>query len=402
VAAVVSSPIPAALDRLGRSCDVPDVVAAEVEQVVDLREHLAAVPDPRARRGVRHTLVSILLISAAAVIAGSRSYTAIGEWAADAPQHVLAMLGTRWDRRHGEYRVPDEATMRRVMQAVDGDLLDIAIGAWLAGRAGAMRVIAVDGKTLRGTCDETGQGGVHLLAAMTHDSGIVVSQREVDDKTNEITCFQPLLDTVDLTGVVVTADALHTQRAHASYLVEQRGADYILIVKANQPSLFAQLDALNWDAIPIHTTENGGHGRTERRTIRVQPAPDNIDFPHVAQVFLIERYVTDTKTGKRTAIAVLGITSLDTTQADAPQIAIHTRKHWNIENKLHYVRDVTYSEDASQTHTRNGPRVMASFRNLAISILRLAGQTNIAAALRQAGRDFTRPLQLLQIHPEQH
>jgi hypothetical protein len=203
---------------------VPDLVTVGAEQVVDLREHLAAVPDPRARRGVRHTLMSILLVTAAAVIAGSRCFTAIGEWAAD-PQDVLAMLGTRWDRRHTVYRAPDEATLRRVLQAVDGDLLDTAIGAWLCGHAGAMRVIAVDGKTLRGTCDETGQRGVYLLAAMTHDSGIVVSQREVGEKTNEITCFQPLLDTVDLTGVVVTVDAMPTQRAHASYLVDQRGAD---------------------------------------------------------------------------------------------------------------------------------------------------------------------------------
>ena len=122
------------------------------------------------------------------------------------------------------------------------------------------------------------------------------------EKTNEITCFQPLLDTVDLTGVVVTGDAMHTQRAHASYLVDQRGADYLLIVKANQPNLLTQLDALNWDIIPIHTNQNSGHGRAERRTIRMQPAPENIDFPHVAQVFLIERYVTDTKTGKSSAV----------------------------------------------------------------------------------------------------
>jgi predicted transposase YbfD/YdcC len=308
------------------------------------------------------------------------------------------MLGTRRDRRTGLHRAPDEATLRRVLQAVDGDLLDTAIGAWLVGRAGTVTVVAVDGKTVRGTCDETGQGGVHLLAAMTHDSGIVVSQREVGDKTNEITSFQPLLDTVDLTGVVVTADAMHTQRAHASYLVEERGADYVLIVKANQPNLFAQLDSLDWDNISLHTNENTGHGRVERRTIRVRQAPENIDFPHVTQVFLIERYVTDTTSGTNSAIAVLGITSLDTTQADAPQVATYAREHWSIENKLHYVRDVTYNEDASRTRTRNGPRVMASFRNLAISTLRLAGNTNIAAALRQTARDFTRPLQLLQIH----
>ncbi|HKS45058.1 MAG TPA: ISAs1 family transposase [Amycolatopsis sp.] len=323
--------MPAALEELARSCELPGVGAPGVGEVADLREYLATVADPRARRGVRHTLISVLLVTAAAVVAGSRSFVAIGEWAADAPQHVLATLGARWDRRRGRYRAPGEATLRRVLQAVDGDLLDTAIGAWLAGRAGGMTVIAVDGKTLRGTCDETGQGGVHLLAAMTHDSGIVVAQREVGDKTNEITCFQPLLDTIGLTGVLVTADAMHTQRAHASYLVEQRGADYILIAKANQPNLFTQLDALDWGDIPLCTTENRGHGRAERRTIRVQPAPENIDFPHVAQVFLIERYVTDTTTGETTAIAVLGITSLDAARANAPEIATYVRQHWTIE-----------------------------------------------------------------------
>lgn len=394
-----SSPIPVALDQLTHLDDGSGVAMTAPEQVADVREHLGVVPDPRARRGVRHTVLSILLVTASAVLAGARSFAAIGEWAADAPQQVLEMLGTRRDRLHGMCQTPDEATFRRVLQAVDGDVLDTAIGAWLAGCAGPVPVIAVDGKTVRGTCDETGQGGVHLLAAMAHDSGIVVSQREVGDKTNEITSFQPLLDTVDLTGAVVTADAMHTQRAHARYLVEERGADYVLTVKANQPNLFAQLDSLQWDTIPLHITENTGHGRCERRTIRVQPAPEDLDFPHAAQAFLIERYVTDTTTGTHSAIAVLGITSRDATRADAPQIATYVREHWGIENKLHYVRDVTYNEDASQTRTRNGPRIMASFRNLAISTLRLAGNTNIAAALRHTARDFTRPLQLLHIHP---
>jgi predicted transposase YbfD/YdcC len=395
--AAVSSPIPAALHQLARPDDLPPAVTDGPGQLGDLREHLIGVPDPRARRGVRHTFMSILLVAASAVLGGARSFIAIGEWAGDAPQHVLKTLGARRDRHRDRYQAPDEATLRRALQAVDGELLDTAIGAWLSGLASTVTAIAVDGKTLRGTCDETGQG-VHLLAAMTHDDGIVVSQQEVDGKTNEITRFQPLL-TVDLAGVVVTADAIHTQRSHASYLVEERGADYVLIVKANQPNLFTQLDSLNWDTTPLHTHENTGHGRIERRTIQVQPAPANIDFPHVAQVFLIERYVTEITTGKNSAIAVLGITSCDTTKADAPQIATHTRKHWHIENKLHYVRDVTYSEDASRTRTHNGPRIMASLRNLAISTLRLTGKTNIAAALRHNARDHTRPLQLLHINP---
>jgi len=201
-----------------------------------------------------------------------------------------------------------------------------------------------------------------------------------------------------MTGVVVTADALHTQRAHARHLVEERGADYVLTVKENQPTLFAQIDALPWTGVPAHTTENIGHGRVERRTIRVLPAPEGIAFPHAAQVFLIERYVTDTASGQRSSVAVLGVTSPATTRAGAAQIALHVRNHWQIENKLRYVRNVTYGEDASRVRTGGAPRVMASLRNLAIGVPRLAGNTNIAAALRHTARDLTRPLALLGIH----
>jgi hypothetical protein len=172
----------------------------------------------------------------------------------------------------------------------------------------------------------------------------------------------------------------------------------VLTVKENQPTLFAQLDALPWEGIPMSSTKNTGHGRTEHRTIRVLPAPEDIAFPCAAQVFLIERYVTDTSSGKNSAVAALGITSLTEARADSLQIAAHVRKHWGIENKLHYVRDVTYGEDDSRVRTGNAPRVMASFRNLAVSLLRLAGHTNIAAALRATARDTTRPFKLLGIH----
>jgi hypothetical protein len=112
-------------------------------------------------------------------------------------------------------------------------------------------------------------------------------------------------------------------------------------------------------------------------------------------VFLIERYVTDAHGGARSSVAILGVTSLTAARADGPQIAVHVRKHWGIENKLHCVRDVTFGEDASRVRTGTAPRVMASLRNLAVSVLRLAGHANIAAALRHTARDFTRPLALL-------
>jgi predicted transposase YbfD/YdcC len=389
-----------------------------LEGVADLRVHFAVVPDPRKPRGVRHTLCSILMIAAAAVCAGARSFTAIGEWAADAPQGVLALLGARHDPRHGCYLAPDEATVRRVLQVVDADAVDAAVGAWLgereipapgqdgAGRDGAGQVgvgqgmsgtaIAVDGKTLRGTCGRDGAGGVHLLAAMTHQTGAVVAQAQVEGKTSEVAWFAPLLDHIDLAGVVVTADALHTVRDHARYVAE-RGADYVLIVKKNQHRLYDLLNTLPWQQAPTHTTTDTGHGRRERRTIQVLPAPENVGFPFATQAFLVERYITHTTTGKTSAVAVLGITSLTATRAAPPQIAVHVRNHWSIENKLHWVRDVTYGEDHSRVRTNNAPRVMAGLRNLAISALRQTGHTNIAKALPHMARQATRPLTLLGI-----
>ncbi len=403
---MTASLMPDALRQLTAGDDASAVEIDTPEQVADLRDYLRMVPDPRDRRGVRHPIGSILLIAAAAVLAGARSLTAIGEWAADAPQHLLALLGVRRDRRHGGYRPPDEATLRRVLQALDGDLLDIAIGCWLTHRhapppealAPARTGIAVDGKTLRGTWDAA-ERGVHLLAAMTHHRGTVVAQREVHRKSNEMTCFTRLLDPVDLTGAVITADALHTQRAHARYLVEHRNADYLFLVKDNQPTLAAQLSTQPWDRATIHTTDDVGHGRREHRTLAVLPATADLDFPHAHHIFRIHRNRTNLAGAPTHNETVYGITSLTATHATAPQLAGHVRHHWHIENKLHYVRDITYHEDASRVRTRNSPRVMASLRNLAISTLRHAGHTNIAAALRHTARDITRPLTLLGIHP---
>ena len=209
--------------------------------------------------------------------------------------------------------------------------------------------------------------------------------------------FAPLLDRINLDGKVVTADALHTVRDHARYLTS-RDADYVFIVKKNQHRLYNLLDEMDWQNAPIHTTVDVGHGRRERRTIQVLPAPDNVEFPHAAQVFLLERYITDQVSGTTSAVAELGITSL-THHTDPPQLAALVRGHWQIENRLHWVRDVTYNEDHSRVRTGAAPRVMASLRNLTISALRHTGWTNIAKALRHTARDYNRPLQLFGIHP---
>ncbi|WP_315863308.1 ISAs1 family transposase [Amycolatopsis sp. FBCC-B4732] len=357
-----------------------------------MRDYLALVPDPRKRRGVRHSLASVLALAAAAVAAGAGSFAAIGEWAADAPQRVLARLGARFDPRRDRHIAPDEATVRRVLSGIDGDRLDAAISGWITTTADAPPAIAVDGKSLRGTFARTGGAGVHLLSALTHQNGTVLAQQQVTPGTSEITWMQPLLDTLDLTGVVVTADALHTTRSLARYL-DQRGADYVFTVKANQHRLHTRLRALPWPQATHHTSTETGHGRLEQRTIETMPAPDDLGFPATTQVFQITGYRTDRTTRTRETHTGYGITSLPTGTGPA-NIAGHLRRHWEIENRLHWVRDTTYNEDASQVRTGTGPRSMASLRNLAISALRTAGHTSIAAALRHMARNTTRPLAL--------
>ena len=339
-----------------------------------------------------------MVVSAAvcAVVAGYRSYTAIAEWVDDAPATTALTLGIDPDRR------PSEAMIRRLLQALDPDLLTAAIGDWLTVRAASApagkRAIAVDGKTLRGsrTADTTAR---HVIAACDQDTGVVLASTDVDGKTNEITRFGPLLDQIgDLRDTIVTVDALHCQRDHVAYLAE-RGADWILTVKANQPSLHQQLAALPWRAVPDVTRDTDrGHGRREIRTLKILTVSTGIGFPHAAQAIQIRRRRHRLDQPKRfTTETVYAITNLRVHEAKPAQLAAWIRRHWHIENKLHWVRDVTYDEDRSQIRTGAGPQVMAALRNAAIGALRVAGVTNIAAANRHHARDANRPLALLGI-----
>ena len=193
--------------------------------------------------------------------------------------------------------------------------------------------------------------------------------------------------------------ALHAQRAHAEYLVDARGAHYLLTVKRNQPHLYTRLAALPWREVPVgDDTRERGHGRVERRTLKVTAVATGLGFPHAAQAIQIirRRRPLNTKKAKKWSTeTVYAVTSLAATQASPAELADILRGHWTIEDRLHWVRDATNDEDRSQVRTRNGPRVMASLRNLAITILRLAGVINIAAALRHHARRSNRPLRTI-------
>ncbi|MDB4872863.1 MAG: transposase, family [Gemmatimonadales bacterium] len=400
---------------LGHLVDLPDADrAALTDGLPSLLDYLAWVPDPRDPRGVRHTLVSLLGLAAAAVLAGSRGFTATREWIWDASPQVLAAFGVRRDPLTRRYEPPDETTIRRLVQDLDADALDLAIGSWLARtfhaqdtarRYGdnsrpARRAVAVDGKALRGTRHHTIDGqALHLLSVLDQAAGIVLNQTDVDGKKHEITRFEPLLEPLDMVGAVVTADALHTQRDHAEFLVTRKRAHYILVVKKNQPSLYAQVKGLPWRNIPImHAEDDHGRGRDERRTLKVVSLAEGLLFPHAAQAIRVTRRTRKAGSRKWKTITIYAVTSLAVHHARPAELAAWIRGHWSIE-ALHHVRDVSFGEDASQVRTRKGPRVMASLRNLTTGIFKLTGHENIAAALPEHSRDATRTLTTLAITP---
>ena len=290
--ALSSSSISAALEELSR---LPASDRALLSgQCPGLAEYLAWVPDPRNRRGVRHSLTSLLMAAVAAVLAGATSFTAVGEWVADAPPQVLAALGVRRDPLTRRFVPPDEATIRRVLEAVDADRLDAAVGSWLDARLHAAGQAAGHGRRRR-----------RAVA--------------VDGKTNEITRFAPLLEPLDLAGCVITADALHTQREHAEFLVTGKRAHYILVVKKNQPGLYAQVKNLPWRHIPVASRQhNRGHGRQEHRTLKAAAVAVGLAFPHAAQAICLTRQVRPLDGGRWRTVTVYAITSLDAHQATRP------------------------------------------------------------------------------------
>ena len=283
---------------------------------------LGQVVDPRKRRGVRHRLATVLAVAVAATLAGARSFTAIAEWAADVPSEALDRLGV-------SRRPPSEATIRRLLIRLPADTLDTVIGAWMrlpTSTIGGRRVIAFDGKTLRGAKDAAGNL-VHLLAGLCQRTGVVLGQVAVGAKTNEIPILAGLLKVLDITGAVITADAMHCQRETAQ-IIRARGGHYILTVKVNQPSLRKRVKSLPWKDIPaLAVSREHGHGRQDTRTLKATEHSGGIGFPGAAQVLRLTRTRTIRATGKRTRETVYAITSLTATDAGPEQIAAWLRGH---------------------------------------------------------------------------
>ena len=258
-------------------------------------------------------------------------------------------------------------------QDLDSADLDTHLTTWLCTRTGTINgrtVIAVDGKTMRGA--RTGDAPApHLLSALDQATGAVLTQQGVADKSNEIPALRRLLESPGLSGTVVSADAMHTQVDTAQWIT-QRGGHYLLTPLDNQKTLRRTLKALPWKDVPSISSVDTSHGRRMRRTVKAIEAPRWVDFPGSAQVAQVRRTRTvkgrkakTAKASSRSVEVVYLICSLPMTDAQPETVAAWIRGHWGIENRLHWVRDVVFDENRHQLRTGNGPKVMATLRNLA-------------------------------------
>ncbi len=406
----VSSQVPVVLAKLG---------PLGPDRVADLRPYLDTVPDPRSRRGRWYSLTAILLICACATVSGAKSIDELAEWGQRARTDLLDAIGIRHHLLRWR-RSPSRATIGRVLERLDGDALDAAIGAYLADRhraatttetdtaetcqAKPLRAISLDGKALKGSA-RLDQKHRHLLSVVTQGIVCTLGQVEVGAKTNETKHFGPLLAPLDLADTVVTFDALHSVKANIKWLVEVKKAHYVAVIKANQPLAYAQVSALPWNEVPVaHSASETGHGRRESRSIKLIAVAEElggIAFPHAKLAIRLHRRRKETgkSESRRTDYAV---TSLDAHQATPAQIAAFIRGEWGIENSSHHIRDVTFDEDASTVHAGTAPRAMAAFRNLAIGTLKILGATNIAKTTRAIGAEPERALPILGLSHQPH
>jgi predicted transposase YbfD/YdcC len=390
-------------------------------------ERLQRLPDPRSPHGLVYPLPCLVAAALCAMTAaGHDRLTAIGQWLGQLSQADLARLRMPRDPFTGLHRVPDEKTIRVVLDRLDPRALARAllgprrrrrarrdgslskkVRAYRARRAAAgrkalartrIRGVAVDGKTSRGARRPDGTR-VHLLGIVEHgcgpDGGRLLDHLEVDAKHNETTHFTGLLSELDLSAVAVTFDALLTVRANLDWLVLVKGAHYVAVVKKNQPLLYAKVKALPWRRVPTgSTTRDSGHGRVETRSLKaVHVDRLRVDFPHIRQAVKVTRRRQDTRSGKISRETVYVVTSLSSTQATAEDLARLLRDHWSVEVQ-HHIRDVSFSEDHSTSRTGHGPVNLATVRAAVIAAIHDAGYLYIP----EGRRDHTEPLDALYLH----
>lgn len=387
-----------------QSTALVDLLAAAVAETAETAEEghaapaliaaFAGVPDPRRRQGRRYPLPFLLGVLVLALLCNCDTLEAVGQWCAEHREMLAAQFpGQR-------FHTPTGSLYGRLLPRLSVTHLEAALGAWVRGslRAQADDALALDGKTVRGagTADAPAP---HLLSISTHATQETLLQVRVDEKTNEIPVARAVLPVLPLAGRVVTADALHTCAQTAQGIGAQE-ADYLLVVKGNQPTLYAECAAYFSDPtarVGRATTVDRRRGRTETRTLYVTVCLNAhltryASVPHIRQVACLLTTVEDRR-GTHREVRFL-LTSLPSPQATPARLLALARGHWSIESR-HFVRDVTFGEDRSPLRTGDAPQIMAAVRNLTHTLIRRTGTTAIAAARRAFSYHPARALSLL-------
>lgn len=370
----------------------------------DLLEILAQVPDPRKAKGKRHPLSAILGLAVLAIMCGYRSYSTIAEWGRTYSPSLVKALGFT------HANTPCAATLHNLFKRLNIAKLEQVLTQWTTKtlqnvpQTTDRLALAIDGKKLNGSAKQNATVS-HLLSVVSHQLGVTIAQKAVNNKTNEIPISTEILSAFDIKGIIVTTDALLTQRDFCKKVCALDG-DYVVPVGLNHKQLHQDIACLFTPPTDInrvegtvnplqqmhteldqtldtHQTVEKGHGRIEIRRLTASTAlNDYIQWPGVNQVFAYSYKRIEVSTGQVKQKTQYGITSLTPNQAAAADLLALRRGHWTIENKSHWVRDVVLGEDASQVRWGVIPQVMSALRNTALAVLRFAGHQQMSKAMR--------------------
>lgn len=364
-----------------------------IYDIQSLFAFLLRVSDPRHARGKQYPLELLLVLILLAKLCGENTPSGIADWVTYRIDALVAM------KLLPNNKAPCHMTYRRVLQLiVSPDELEHLLGEYHQSclRTGTELVFSLDGKTVRGTIPSGAIRGIHLLSLYVPGQGLVLMEAMVDQKENEIVVAPEILKQVSMAGVIVMADAMHTQRK-TSQQVLQAGGDYVWVVKGNQARTLWAIQKLfvheacnlkKGAPLPknIHPAEtvNKGHGRREKRILWASTElNDYLDWPGVAQVFRIERVTWHEKHRSYTRQVVYGLTSLSPERASPKKLLALVRQYWGIETGLHYRRDVTLKEDATRLTLGNAGHIMAILNNAVIGLCLQNGFHNLAQARRR-------------------
>jgi predicted transposase YbfD/YdcC len=333
----------------------------------------AGLEDPREARKCDHRLIDILVIAVCAVIACAESWEDMELYG----RSKQAWLKTFLALPNG---IPSHDTFRRVFMLIDPDVFEACFMRWARTLAGEVEreVVAIDGKTVRRSGSRRhDHGPLHLVSAWASEQGLVLGQREVDGKSNEITAVPELLDTLHLDGCIVTLDAMGCQKSIAER-IRARGANYLLVLKANHGRAFKAVQqhfehtcfGRGSGGRPVFDAFDERHGRLVRRRVFVSPAAKDLEplrgWPDLCTVLAVETIRSVNGTGKTEAEIRYFLTSCD----DDPAVLVRAiRRHWSIENGLHWVLDVTFREDDSRVRDRTAARNFALVRKIALNLV---------------------------------